>query len=85
MTRSKDLIASDADQHSILEELDSLKREDERLYNILAIDIWALAKTMDEVHPGFWSVFMRNREQALKRFLAEMSRDKPNQRPPFLQ
>ncbi|MGL5080190.1 MAG: hypothetical protein ACRC8A_01755 [Microcoleaceae cyanobacterium] len=73
-------------KHKIFEQLDSLKREDERLYNILAIDIWALAKTMDEIHPGFWGIFMRNREQALKRFLSQMSQGKTpdSKRPPFL-
>ncbi|HIK17123.1 MAG TPA: hypothetical protein IGS53_17795 [Leptolyngbyaceae cyanobacterium M33_DOE_097] len=70
----------------LMEQLNSLKREDEMLYNILAIDIWALAKTMDEYQPGFWSLFMKNREQALKRFLDEMIKAKPadTKRPPFL-
>lgn len=71
---------------SILEQINSLKREDERLYNILAIDVWALAKTMDEYQPGFWAAFMKNREKALKRFLSEMIKNKPTntKRPPFL-
>ena len=71
---------------SVLEQINSLKREDERLYNILAIDVWALAKTMDEYQPGFWAAFMKNREKALKRFLAEMikNRSKDSKRPPFL-
>jgi hypothetical protein len=71
---------------AILEQINSLKREDERLYNILAIDVWALAKTMDEYQPGFWAAFMKNREKALKRFLSEMIKNKPSdtKRPPFL-
>lgn len=71
---------------AILEQINSLKREDERLYNILAVDVWALAKTMDEYQPGFWAAFMKNREKALKRFLAEMIKNKPadSKRPPFL-
>jgi hypothetical protein len=71
---------------SVIEQINSLKREDERLYNILAIDVWALAKTMDEYQPGFWAAFMQNREKALKRFLAEMMKNKPadTKRPPFL-
>jgi hypothetical protein len=73
-------------ERSLKEELKSLKREDEMLYNILAVDIWALAKTMDEFHPGFWAEFMRNREQALKRFIDEVIKSKPTdvKRPPFL-
>ncbi|AFZ07204.1 hypothetical protein QUB37_28040 [Microcoleus sp. AT3-A2] len=71
---------------AVLEQINSLKREDERLYNILAIDVWALAKTMDEYQPGFWAAFMKNREKALKRFLAGMMKNKPadTKRPPFL-
>ena len=71
---------------SVVDQINSLKREDERLYNILAIDVWALAKTMDEYQPGFWAAFMKNREKALKRFLAEMIKNKPTdtKRPPFL-
>lgn len=70
----------------LLEQLNSLKREDEMLYNILAVDIWAIAKTMDEFQPGFWAAFMKNREQALKRFIDEVVKTKPVdvKRPPFL-
>ncbi|HIK27627.1 MAG: hypothetical protein N3E45_02655 [Oscillatoriaceae bacterium SKW80] len=73
-------------ESNLIEEIKSLKREDEMLYNILAIDIWALAKTMDEFQPGFWAAFMKNREKALKHFLAEMIKNKPadKKRPPFL-
>lgn len=71
---------------SLMEEIKSLKREDEMLHNILAVDVWALAKTMDEFQPGFWAAFMKNREKALKHFLAEMMKSKPadTKRPPFL-
>lgn len=70
----------------ILEQLNSLQKEDETLYNILAVDVWALAKTMDEYQPGFWSAFMKNREKALKRFISEVIKNKPtnSKRPPFL-
>lgn len=70
----------------ILEQLKLLKQDDETLYNILAVDVWALAKTMDEYQPGFWSAFMTNREKALKRFIAEVTKKKPAnpKRPPFL-
>ncbi|MEB3181809.1 MAG: hypothetical protein VKL59_22665 [Nostocaceae cyanobacterium] len=72
--------------HSLVEQLESLKREDETLYNILAVDVWALAKTMDEFQPGFWAAFMKNREQAVKRFISDAIKSKPpdSRRPPFL-
>lgn len=72
---------------AILEQLKTLKRNEETLYNVLAVDVWALAKTMDEFQPGFWSAFMTNREKALKRFISEVIKNKPNndpKRPPFL-
>jgi hypothetical protein len=53
----------------VLQQINSLRKEDETLYNILAVDVWALAKTMDEFQPGFWSEFMKNREQSLRRFM----------------
>ena len=70
----------------ILDQLNSLKQEDETLYNVFAVDVWALAKTMDEFQPGFWSAFMKNREKALKRFIAEVTKNKSanSKRPPFL-
>jgi hypothetical protein len=73
---------------SMMAQLKTLKQEDETLYNILAVDVWALAKTMDEFQPGFWTEFMKNREKAMKRFIAEVIKNKPaadnNKRPPFL-
>lgn len=82
----KDESRHETHKSSLLEQLNSLKREDEMLYNILAVDIWALAKTMDEFQPGFWAAFMKNRERALKRFIDEVMKSKPAdvKRPPFL-
>lgn len=73
-------------ERALLEQINSLKREDEILHNILAVDVWAIAKTMDEFQPGFWSAFMKNREQALKRFMDEVVKSQPGRsnRPPFL-
>lgn len=70
----------------VLQQINSLRKEDETLYNILAVDVWALAKTMDEFQPGFWSEFMKNREQSLRRFMSEIVHAKPVdiRRPPFL-
>jgi hypothetical protein len=50
---------SSAESPELREELNSLRQEDETLYNILAVDVWALAKTMDEFQPGFWLAFMK--------------------------
>ncbi|MDJ1171898.1 hypothetical protein PMG71_20930 [Roseofilum sp. BLCC_M154] len=74
MVTNKDFSSSKTRQ--LLDQINSLKREDETLYNILAVDVWALAKTMDEFQPGFWTAFMKNREKALKRFMSEAARNK---------
>ena len=76
-----------AQERTLREQIQSLQKEDETLHNILAVDIWAIAKTMDEYQPGFWAAFMKNREQALKRFMAEVVKKQPtnHNRPPFLQ
>jgi hypothetical protein len=78
---------SSDDHDTLLAKLDSLRREDETLNNILAVDVWALAKTMDEFQPGFWSEFMKTRERALRRFMSEVVvKSKPTdlRRHPFL-
>ena len=74
------------EQDALLEQLKALKREDETLNNILAVDVWALAKTMDDFQPGFWSAFMKNRDRALKRFIDDVMKSKPVdvKRPPYL-
>ena len=74
---------------ALLNQLKALKAEDEMLYRILAVDVWALAKTMDEFQPGFWAAFMKNRELALKRFVQSgLKKPQPprkeKKRPPFL-
>ena len=73
-------------KQKLQEQINALQQEDEQLYNMVAIDIWALAKTMDEFQPGFWGAFMKNREKTLKRFLAQMAKNKLAnlKRPPFL-
>jgi hypothetical protein len=78
--------STDDESETLSARIDSLRREDETLYNILAVDVWALAKTMDEFQPGFWSEFMKNRERALRRFMSEVVKSKPTdpRRPPFL-
>ena len=79
-------VVTDEKSDEVLQQIHSLRREDETLSNILAVDVWALAKTMDEFQPGFWSEFMKNREQSLRRFMSEIVHSKPVdiRRPPFL-
>ncbi len=87
MVNHKDPETAKNKSRILLEQIKSLQQEDETLHNILAVDVWALAKTMDEFQPGFWSAFMKNREKAFKRFIAETIKNKSStsrKRPPFL-
>lgn len=36
---------------------------------MINLESWALAQTMDDFIPGFWSRFLENRRTALKQFL----------------
>ncbi|MBD2103538.1 hypothetical protein H6F94_22000 [Leptolyngbya sp. FACHB-261] len=53
----------------LAEHLADLRQKDQVLHDILAVDVWALAKTMDEFQPGFWAAFMKNRAEATRRFI----------------
>ncbi|UBF26877.1 hypothetical protein K9N68_02490 [Kovacikia minuta CCNUW1] len=49
--------------------IDSLQRSDRSFYNLMALEVWSIAKTMDGLLPGFWNRFMANRQVALKQFI----------------
>ena len=51
--------------------LEVLKRSDRAFYNMMAMEVWAIAKTMDRLIPGFWSRFMANRQVAVKEFVQQ--------------
>jgi hypothetical protein len=38
-------------------------------YQMINLETWALAETMDHFLPGFWSRFLENRRLSLKQFL----------------
>ncbi len=52
----------------------SLQQQARILQDILAVDVWALAKTMDDFEPGFWAAFMKNRSEAMRRFIETRAR-----------
>jgi hypothetical protein len=59
---------------SIDEWLNKLRSSDRAFYNIMAMEVWSLAKSMDSIVPGFWSRFMVNRRNAMQEFV-ERRRD----------
>ncbi len=56
-------------QMSVEQWLESLRRTDRAFYNMMAMEVWSIAKSMDSLIPGFWSRFMENRQVAVKKFV----------------
>lgn len=54
----------------------TMRQVDRSCYQMMAIEVWAIAKTMESLFPGFWNRFMSNRQEALKQFMEH----KQNQR-----
>lgn len=51
--------------------LETLHNSDRSIYNLMALEVWSIAKTMDELLPGFWNRFMASRHAALQQFLRQ--------------
>jgi len=49
--------------------LEAMRSADRSCHKMMAIEVWAIAKTVDNIFPGFWNRFMLNRQLALKQFL----------------
>jgi hypothetical protein len=58
-------------QMSVEQWLESLRRTDRTFYNMMAMEVWSIAKSMDSLIPGFWSRFMENRQTAVKKFVRD--------------
>jgi len=58
-------------REEVLQWLERLRHSDRSLYNLMALEVWSIAQTMDHLIPGFWNRFMKNRQLALKEFLAQ--------------
>jgi hypothetical protein len=58
-------------QMNVEQWLESLRRNDRTFYNMMAMEVWSIAKSMDKLLPGFWSRFMENRQVAVKNFVRD--------------
>jgi hypothetical protein len=56
--------------------LEGLRRFDQSLYNLMALEVWSIAQTMDHLTPGFWNRFMENRQAAVRQFIQRQSERK---------
>jgi hypothetical protein len=64
-----DEIMRELPQMSIDQWLEKLKGADRAFYNTMAMEVWSIAKSMDNLQPGFWTRFMVNRREAMKQFV----------------
>lgn len=51
--------------------IDQLQHSHHLRSKLMNLEAWALAQTMDQFIPGFWSRFLENRRKALKQFLEQ--------------
>lgn len=56
---------------SLQDKLEALQRADRSLAKMIGMEVWSIAKTMDDLSPGFWNQFMSNRRLAMKNFLEQ--------------
>lgn len=68
-----------AAREEIAQWLERLRRSDRSLYNLMALEVWSIAQTMDGLIPGFWNRFMENRQIALKEFVEQRKRQQPSE------
>lgn len=45
--------------------LDCLRQSDRPLDHLMALEVWSIAQTMEDLVPGFWNRFVENRQIAL--------------------
>ncbi|MGI0491298.1 hypothetical protein ACN4EG_05765 [Alkalinema pantanalense CENA528] len=68
----EDATSDSATNHMTIEQwLERLRSSDRAFYNMMAMEVWSIAKSMDTLIPGFWHRFMVNRREAMQKFLAE--------------
>ncbi|MBD1863528.1 hypothetical protein [Trichocoleus sp. FACHB-46] len=61
-----------------------LQKADQTFYNMMTLEIWSLAQTMDEIQPGFWADYMRNRQTIVQQYIKERRRQDPKLNHPSL-
>lgn len=71
MNKSEEETAVDASEEDLQQRVEELQRADRSLYNLMGMEVWAIAKTMDDIYPGFWHQFMENRRLAVKQFMQQ--------------
>lgn len=55
----------------LVQRLNALQQQDQTAANLISLELWLIAKTMDELRPGFWNQYMHNRQAAMQQYLQE--------------
>lgn len=55
--------------HEVKDLIAELQNSHNLRYKMMNLESWALATTMDEFLPGFWSKFLHNRRVAMQQFI----------------
>ncbi|MCS6814628.1 MAG: hypothetical protein NZ772_13825 [Cyanobacteria bacterium] len=58
----------------LLRWIESLQKSDQMFYNMMMVEIWSIAQTMDELNPGFWADYMQNRQTVMQQQLEQRKR-----------
>jgi hypothetical protein len=53
----------------VKQQITKLKRSHKLRAKMINLEFWALAGTMDDFLPGFWSRFLANRRTSLRQFI----------------
>ena len=61
--------------------VERMRSADRACHKMMAIEVWAIAKTVDSIFPGFWNRFMINRQTALKQFIQAKQENETTRRP----
>lgn len=58
-------------EREVTNRVSDLSQSDQTFYNLMTVEVWSIAKTMDELQPGFWAEYMRNRQTIAQQQMQE--------------
>ncbi len=58
-------------EQEVTDQVSDLSQADQTFYNLMTVEVWSIAKTMDELQPGFWAEYMRNRQAIAQQQMQE--------------
>ncbi|MBD2311988.1 hypothetical protein H6G20_09985 [Desertifilum sp. FACHB-1129] len=72
-------------KRDIAEWIESLQHADQMFHHMMSMEFWSIARTMDDIEPGFWSQYMQNRQeifqQSMKERAARRQKSVPESKP----